>query len=99
MTSQSSSYASNSLKNVKLTVYAGSSCAKSYASLAKDWSLQVCAGSSSGSGSCYGDDGGPLFVASTINGQNKYVLSGITAYFQSCTLSSYPGLVYICIFI
>ena len=78
-TSNKGSTTSSVLKNVKLTVYDGSTYCSSYASV--NWNLQICSGNySGGADTCQGDSGGPLYVLDTVGGKQKYVLAGVTSY-------------------
>ena len=69
---------SSQLRNVKLKVYDSSQC---FSYFNTDWNTQICAGDLYGSkNTCFGDGGGPLYVAESINGKSKFVLAGITGY-------------------
>jgi plasminogen len=50
-----------------------------------NWNTQICAGEyAGGKDTCQGDSGGPLYVLDTINGKQKYVLSGVVSYGYGC---------------
>lgn len=69
---------SDSLQNVKLTVYDGNLCNNSVAFYTKNWRSQICAGElKGGKDSCQGDSGGSLYVQDTVNNKTKYISVGI----------------------
>ena len=89
-TSSGASSTPNILRNVKLTVYDGSSCSK--VNSVFNWNGQICAGEvAGGKDTCQGDSGGPLYVLGTVNGKSKYILAGLTSYGTGCALPGYPG--------
>lgn len=89
-TSSSSSSTSDQLRNVRLTVYDGSSC--SQVNDVSSWNGQICAGEiAGGKDTCQGDSGGPLYVLGIVNGKYKYILAGITSYGAGCGVPGYPG--------
>ena len=84
--------ASNTLQNVKLTIYNSSMCKLVGLGSRKNWNTQICAGEyMGGKDTCQGDSGGPLYVRDYVNGVFKYILVGITSYGDGCGEYKYPG--------
>lgn len=53
---------------------------------------QICAGGEHEKGACLGDSGGPLQVASYVNGEIRYVQQGVVSYGPKyCGLDGIPG--------
>lgn len=72
---------SNVLKNVKITVYQSSFCGNVLPFLTKSWNSQICSGElAGGKDSCQGDSGGALYVKDSLNGKEKFIVSGIVSY-------------------
>ncbi|RNA37349.1 transmembrane protease serine 9-like [Brachionus plicatilis] len=68
---------SNTLQNVKITLVCCSSGKILYAGEVEG-----------GKDTCQGDSGGPLFIKDSYNGQEKYIIVGITSFGEGCAL---PG--------
>jgi secreted trypsin-like serine protease len=89
--SSTSTTASSTLRNVKLTLYDG----RIYCSVYNFFTTQtqICAGSLlGGRGVCGGDDGGPLYVKETLAGKSRNILAGATSNRASCGQSGYPSI-------
>ena len=75
--------ASDVLRNIKIQVYDSSDCSR--VSYEKNWNAQICAGEKlGGRDSCQGDSGGGLFINDTIRDKQRYIVSGIVSYGDSC---------------
>jgi len=79
------------LRNAKIQVLNPTTACSRYSPTY--WTLQVCAGlTTGGKDTCQGDSGGPLYVSGTIGGKTKYIHAGITSYGIGCALKDYPGI-------
>lgn len=80
------------LHNVKLTLYNRAKCFGVIRPEEADWTKLLCAGEYlGGKDTCFGDSGGPLFVRSKVNEENKYILAGLTSFGIGCGLARFPG--------
>lgn len=92
LTESASALISFRLNNVQFTLYNMNECGNVSIGLFKDSNSQICAGDLNGiKGVCNGDQGGPLFVRDMVNGVQRYVLVGITSYFEGCARVGLPA--------
>lgn len=83
---------SNSLRNVRFTLYDHKQCEAVLPQASKNWHTQLCAGEMAGGrDTCQGDSGGPLFMRDNVDGQSKYVAVGIVSYGDGCAKPLTPG--------
>lgn len=82
---------SNVQKNVVLTLYEPSKCAKILPARPKDWSAQLCIGyTPGGRDTCQGDSGGGVYMK---RDNNSYIAVGVVSYGDGCGKVNNSGLV------
>jgi len=86
------------LREVDLKIISNEQCNKQYDGIFDDITdKMLCAAEENGNGgksSCYGDSGGPLFVARNgveVNGKKQYEQVGVVSFGKLCALKEYPG--------
>ncbi|CAF0829847.1 unnamed protein product [Brachionus calyciflorus] len=84
---------SDKVKEAQITVYDSTKCSGVSVSNTKNWDTQICAGKYEGGvDTCQGDSGGPLFIKDSVDGKQKFILSGVTSYGQGCAQVGRPGI-------
>lgn len=85
--------ASNTLQNVKLTIYEPNKCIHVYPDKVKNWKSQICAGNfSGGQDTCLGDSGGGLYIIDNSLSVSRRMVIGITSFGTGCGRSMLPGI-------
>ncbi len=66
------------LQNAQINILDTNECAIYTQNTQVDWSAQICAGDS-GKDTCQGDSGGSLYTKDDVNGQEKFVVTGVVS--------------------
>merc|ERR1719402_316577 len=86
------------LREVDVKIISNEQCNKQYDGMFEPITdKMLCVAEENGNGgkdSCYGDSGGPLFVARNgveVNGKKQYEQVGVVSFGKLCALKEYPG--------